>query len=184
MKAIFITEDKRIIIRDADEPKLVFVRDGNIFIKDGVPSEEAVEEWRTINGAAVPIGGNGQVLGGAGGKFTGQKFGQQNTSKQNHSFRYNYTINKAKQMRDKGHSIPAGAKVTGVKPIAKGTQVKQASNLTKRYKVSDPTKWQKVRCRVDVNFPDGTKQNREVHYYYHPQVGEVEYKFPSNKNQK
>lgn len=180
MKQVCITKDKRIVVLDI--PRYVFVADGKIFVKDGV--NEAVEEWITINGAAVPLGKGGEVLGGAGGKFTGQKVGEKTEKpKKNYSFRYDHTINKTRKLRNNGYEIPAGSKVTGVKPIAKGDNVKQASNLTKRYNVSDPSKWQKVRGNVNVKFPNGHVVNREVHYYYHPEVGEVDYKFPRNKKQ-
>lgn len=178
MKRVYITKDKRIVILDC--PMLLFVENGKIYTRDGIPSEEAVEAWITINGAKVPLK-NGEIAGGANGKLNGQKV-KKNVAK-TYNFRYNYTVSKTKRMREKGHEIPKGSKVTGVKTIAKGSNVKQASNLTKRYKVSDPTKWQKVRCNVNVHFPDGTLTNREVHYYYHPEVGEVDYKFPTNKKQ-
>ena len=175
MKQVIITKDKRILFLDV--PKNFVVLGGKLYVGDGIPTEEAVAEWITVNGAHIPLNSQGQQIGGP-------KIGEKKEVAKNYKFRYNYTVSSNIQMRDKGHYIPKNSKVTGVKPIAKGDKVKQAQNLTKRYKVTDGSKWQKVRCNVDVRFPDGKTVNREVHYYYHPEKGEVDYKFPSNKNQK
>ena len=98
--------------------------------------------------------------------------------------RKNFTLEKGVKMREDDHEIPAGSKVTGVKSLAWDGDVHKAGYLNKEYHPEDPDAWHKVRCNVDVKFPDGTVANREVHYFWHPEIGEVDYKFPTNKKQK
>lgn len=98
--------------------------------------------------------------------------------------RKNFTLPDGAKMREDDHNIPAGSKVTEVKSLAWDGNVHKAGYLNKKYKPKDPDAWHKVRCNVDVKFPDGSVVNREVHYFWHPEIGEVDYKFPTNKNQK
>ena len=48
----------------------VFVKDGGIYVSDYEPDSDP-ENWRTINGAHVHIDSEGNIDGGAGGKFNG-----------------------------------------------------------------------------------------------------------------
>lgn len=98
--------------------------------------------------------------------------------------RKNFTLEDGAKMREDDHGIPAGSKVTDVKSLAWDGNVHKAGYLNTKYHPKDPDAWHKVRCNVDVRFPDGSVVNREVHYFWHPEIGEVDYKFPTNKKQK
>lgn len=52
-----------ISVRQEKEPVLVIDKNG-IFVSDGLPSAEAVEEWITIKGTHIPLGEFGEQVGG------------------------------------------------------------------------------------------------------------------------
>ena len=80
--------------------------------------------------------------------------------------------------------IPKGAKVTKVRCIAEGDKVWVANRLNKKFGLNlDNKEWKKERGQTAV-YVKGKREIREVHFYWNPKVGDVEYKFPSNEKQR
>lgn len=63
MKSLYRTQDNRIIVKETPQLR-VYVTDGKIFVTDGIPTEEAVEAWITVNGTHIPLGEHGEQVGG------------------------------------------------------------------------------------------------------------------------
>ena len=126
MKQVIITKDRRILFLDV--PQNFVVLGGKLYVGDGIPTEEAVAEWITVNGAHIPLNSQGEQIGGP-------KIGEKKEVAKTYKFRYNYTVSSNIQMREKGHYIPKGSKVTGVKPIAKGEKVKQLESEISQLKM-------------------------------------------------
>lgn len=96
-----------------------------------------------------------------------------------------FTTKKDIPLKDLGYKIPSGSTLSGIKVIASGQKIRELNRLNRMYRVNgNPEDWQKVRCTANVEGSDGTTEVREVHYYYHPNHGGVEYKFPTNPRQR
>lgn len=54
------------------------------------PKDQNPENWRTISGAKVHLDGNGDIDGGAGGKFTGESFTGKSSKAENYSASASY----------------------------------------------------------------------------------------------
>ena len=86
------------------------------------------------------------------------------------------------KLRNKGYKIKAGETASGVVGIASGKKVKAVGMLKKRYPDADPENWSKCSCTVVVTNEHGVSGESEVHFYNHPDVGNIRFKFPSAWN--
>lgn len=104
-------------------------------------------------------------------KFNIQLFGGRGASS-NLNSRMSFSLKK--DVKIKNTIIKKGTKFTNVVELAGGKRrrkVDKANYLSKKYG-GNPENWSKRRATVVI----GNKK-REVHYFQHPRVGKVEYKF-------
>lgn len=82
-----------------------------------------------------------------------------------------------------GWYLKPGSVVTGIKPIARGMEIREVNRLVDMYPLPDgqktrPEDWIKVRGNAIIT--DGEKEvSREVHWYQCVNIGKVEFKVKS-----
>ena len=98
-----------------------------------------------------------------------------------------FYIKTNKKLRDSELYLKAGTNVTGVKVIAQGEQIRDIKRLIQigrdmgiETSVKD---WYKMRGRGIVT--NGVvEESREIHWYQAPNVGKIDFKYPSNEKQR
>lgn len=100
-----------------------------------------------------------------------------------------FYVDKPRYLRGGKIYLKPGTYVTGVKVILEGKKIKDIDRLIETYLLPNGEKtqvndWFKVRGRATVTDGKEYEEIREVHWYQASNVGKVDFKFPSNENQR
>lgn len=100
-----------------------------------------------------------------------------------------FYVKEPKYLRGGTIYIQPGTEVTGVKVILQGNAIRDVNYLIEKYPLPNGEKtkiddWYKVRGRAHVTDGKSYNEIREVHWYQCKNIGKVDFKFPSNEDQR